>query len=126
MPTPSELLKGMHSTLTSLIEHFDVIDKAEERATNAKAQLDATALEYKQASTQLQGVKSELAKAESDLQSKRHLINDEAARALQSTQSQIAARQEELKKLEAQVKAARQEHDNIVASMQALSQRLRV
>lgn len=126
MPSPGELIQALHSTLTATLEHIKVIDEYEERAQGAKARLDATVQEFNATLKRLEGAKAELAKTEADLASKKHLINDEAARALQSTQRQIAARQEELKTLEVAVKAKREEHDGLIASMQALGQRLKV
>lgn len=126
MPEVSELLKSAHSTLSALVEHFDALSEIAEKHKAAAAQLNATSQELSMASKRLEAVKVELKKAEEDLASKRHLINDEAARALIDTKRQIAGEQETLKKLQAQVAAERAEHDNILAGMAALGQRLRV
>lgn len=126
MPTPSELLQALHSTLTASLEHLAFFDDAEGKSKAAQAQLAATLKEYDMAATRLRNVKLELAKAEESLASKRHLINEEAARALQDTNRQITERNEELKKINADIADKRAEQENILKGMQALSQRLRV
>ena len=126
MPTPAELIKSAHSTLGAVVEHLGVIEDAEKRRESAETQLEATTLELSAASKRLEAVKVELKKAEGDLQSKRHLINDEAARALAEVNRQITERQEEVRQLDKQIADRRAEHANIVAGLQALQQRIRV
>lgn len=126
MPSPSEVIQSLHSTLTATLEHLDLIDEAESKAKAAQTQLTATTKELDVASKRLEAVRAELVKSESDLQSKRHLVNDEAARSLRETNQQIAKAQEDLKRLQIQIAEQRKEHDAILASMAALGQRLRV
>lgn len=126
MPSPSEIVRAAHSTLSSLVEHVDFLDDAEGKHKSAQAQLTATAMELSMASRRLEAVKVELKKAEADLAGKHHVINDEAARALQDVNRQVAAQQEELRKLDSQIKERKADLDNVVAGMAALHQRLRV
>lgn len=126
MPSPGELLRSAHSTMSALAEHFDAIDSAEASRKSAQAQLDATTQELNSAQRRLEMVKAELSKVEGDLQGKKHLINDEAARSLAATNQQIASREDDLRKIEAQIKTRREEHDNIVDGLKALHLRTRV
>jgi hypothetical protein len=99
MTTPSEQIRALHSIVGAVLEHVSVLDDTEQKATAAQSQLDGILREYQDASKKLELVRSELARAETDLKNKRHLIDDERARALQAADRQIAARQEELRRL---------------------------
>lgn len=126
MPTPAELIKSAHSTLSAVVEHLDVIEDSEKKRQYAQAQLNATTLELNAASKRLEAVKVELKKAEGDLQGKRHVINDEAARALADVNRQVAAQQQESRSLDKQIADKKAELQNVVDGMKALQQRLRV
>lgn len=39
MPTPAELIKSAHSTLSAVVEHLDVVEDAEKKRNSAQAQL---------------------------------------------------------------------------------------
>lgn len=126
MPSPSELVNSLHSTLTATMTHLETIDQAEAKAKAIQTQLDSTLQEYNDVSKSLERARAELADTEKEIASRRHLINDEAARALAATQRQIVAKQEELKTLQLATKQLQEQHDQLIASMQALKSRLNV
>jgi chromosome segregation ATPase len=107
MTAISELVRSLHSTLSSALPHINIAEGAEERAKGASAMAEAATREYAAAMQRLKHVRAELAEAEADLKSKRHIINDEAARSLLETNRQIAAAQAELGELEAKIRETR-------------------
>lgn len=126
MPSPSELLKSLQSTLNATIEHLDFLDQAEGKTASARETLASILRDIKAAETRRDTVKAELAKIETDLANKTNLVNDERARVLEETNRQITAKQEELKTLSAAVAKAQHNHDSVVADLNSLAQRIRV
>jgi hypothetical protein len=90
----SELVRSLHNSLSSALPHINIADG--ERAKGATAMAEAATREFAGLMQRLALVRAKVAEAEQDLRSKRHLINDEAARALLETNWEIAAAQEEL------------------------------
>lgn len=124
MPTPSETVRAAQAALNSLTEHLDVIDTFAERKAGAQAALDATAKEHDALRAKLRDVQVEIDRASALLANKTAMVNDERARALKDINAQIDSAKEELAELTVQLKAKREAHDAVVASMGSLVQRL--
>jgi hypothetical protein len=91
-----EQIQALLAVIEAALPHLDTLADAARKATAAQSQLDGVLREYEGAVKRLEVARAELAKTESDLKAKRHLIHDESARSLATVNRQIAARQAEL------------------------------
>ena len=120
----SEVATKVLEALQEAVPHLKVMDEAEAKAGAAKSLLDSTLSELEQAKASLAKTNTDLAKANEDLKSKRHLIDDEHARALRDVQKQIADGQQKVRELEEETRKKQVAHDGVVAGMDALHKRL--
>ncbi len=124
MSTPSETVRAAQEALNALTEHLDVIDTFAERKAGAEAALTATAKEHDALKAKLRETQGELDRVSSQLSSKASILNDERARALADVNARIKSAEEELAQLDVQVRAKREAHDAVIASMGSLVNRL--
>ncbi len=124
MPTPSEVVRAAQAALNDLTHHLDVIDTFAERKAGADASIEALGKEYDALRAKVRETQAKLDEATSLLTQKTALIDDSRARALADINAQIKAGTEELAQLEVALKAKREAHDQVLASMGSLAKRL--
>jgi predicted RNase H-like nuclease (RuvC/YqgF family) len=108
-------------------------DEVEHAKNNAQTQLVAALQEYETTIKRLETVRGDLAQAEASLRAKRHLLDDQRARALRVLDREIAAKQaetvakdREAKALDVEINKLRQHRDDVKREIESFARKFAV
>jgi chromosome segregation ATPase len=114
------------AALYEVSKHFEEADSAGERRASLERLCADTEAELHPAQVVLKGTRDELTAAQSQLDAKKRILDDQRARALNEIEGHISAAQGELWDLQEKIRAARQALSETEASTGSLIKRLRI
>jgi predicted nucleic acid-binding Zn-ribbon protein len=124
MPTPSQAVRAAQAALSHLTEVLEAIETLAARRAGAETALAATVQEHEIVNDDLKLAQAELERVSSQLAAGAGNVDEERTRALAAVNAQIKSARAELASLEEQLKARREAHDGVLASMGGLVTRL--
>ena len=116
----SEHVTALSNALEDVIEHLEVIDQVKEARAAEESGLEAVKQQHEAALASLRTAKADLDRVQSDLQDKTSMRDAEHTKALKAVQANIAAAQAEHANLTSLINSKRNEHDQILASVESL------
>lgn len=124
MSALAQAIEDLETQLGNLKPHVPALESIDDELTSAKAALAATKKEQDDVDNQIKNLKTTLAQRQQEAYEQ--FVRDQTQRTdhLTSLGEQIAKSKDELSDLRGQVAQLRQQHDQVLASMESLRKKL--